>query len=120
WIKEAQRQPSRAEAALKCPQCATRYTIESHNPLLLRIMNSLDRTLTSGGTFVTLGLTAGLGVAFVGSIYGLCLYYGSHAVRVFVGQRAYDLIIGNEPERWSWVTYWHLPLVPFYLLISHI
>lgn len=57
---------------------------------------------------------------FTSAVYGLCLYYGANAVRVFVGNRMYELIVGNDPNEWTWPVYWNLPLIPFYLIVSHI
>ncbi|KAF8501993.1 hypothetical protein JB92DRAFT_849414 [Gautieria morchelliformis] len=120
WIKESQLQPSRRENALKCPQCNTRYIIDSRNPLVLRIMDSVDRLANRSGKYATLGIVFGVIVTFTGSIYGLCMFYGAHAVRVFVGDRLYNVIVGDDPKDWSWVVYCNLPLVPFYLLASHV
>lgn len=48
------------------------------------------------------------------------MFYGAHAVRVFVGDRLYDVIVGDDPKDWSWPVYCNLPLVPFYLIASHV
>ncbi|KAF8583391.1 hypothetical protein K439DRAFT_1661275 [Ramaria rubella] len=120
WIKESQVQPSRRENALKCPQCNTRYIIDSRNPLLLRLMDRVDRFASQCGKYATLGIVAGVVVTFAGSVFGLCMFYGAHAVRVFVGDKMYSVIVGDNPNDWTWAVCWNLPLVPFYLIASHI
>ena len=48
------------------------------------------------------------------------MFYGAHAVRVFVGDRLYNVIVGDDPKDWSWAVYCNLPLIPFYLIASHV
>jgi len=120
WVKESQAQPSRRDTALNCPQCGTHYSIESDNPFLLRVLNRFDNLTSRAGTYVSLGIVAGVAVSFAGSIYALGVYYGAHAVRVFVGEHMYNVIVGDDPREWSWWTYWNLPLVPLYLVASRL
>ncbi|GJJ09355.1 hypothetical protein Clacol_003577 [Clathrus columnatus] len=94
------------------------YTIKSRNPLILRILDNLNQIAVRGGIYVSLGVVAGLGVSFLASIYALSTYYGAHAVRVFVGDRMYNIIIGDDPQNWHWSVYWNLPLVPLYLIAA--
>ena len=54
------------------------------------------------------------------AIYCLCALYGAHAVRVYVGDRLYGVIVGDHPNGWDWRVYLNLPLVPFYLIASRL
>jgi len=54
WIQSSQENQARAEKAFKCPQCGMDYEIESDNPPALRLLNKLNKTLTSTGKFITL------------------------------------------------------------------
>ena len=121
-----------------CSICPFRYIIDSRNPFVLRVMDSLDRLANRTGKYATLGIVFGVVVTFTGcmclghpssyivnisvrsAIYGLCMFYGAHAVRVFVGDRVYNAIVGEDPKDWSWAVYCNLPLVPFYLIASHV
>lgn len=58
---------------LKCPQCGTKYEIESHKPLLYRVMSSLDGAMTFLGKKATIVTIAGVGGAFVSSAFPLLL-----------------------------------------------
>ena len=49
WLRAAEQDPGRAANAMKCPQCGVAYELESENPLLLRIMDSINSGLTTVG-----------------------------------------------------------------------
>jgi len=57
WISQSQLQNSdtSGENALRCPQCKARYVIDSDNPLVLRVFDSINRMLSRWGKYVTLG-----------------------------------------------------------------
>ena len=109
WIQSSQENQARAEKAFRCPQCGVDYEIESENPPALRLMNKLNKTLTSTGKFITLiGMgttvfTFGTGAfpcshptpcgftltdCIIGNlgIYLMCTTYGAWAVREFLGR----------------------------------
>lgn len=64
WIQSAQQDSARATNALKCPQCAAVYEIESDKPLVLRVLNNLNSSLSVVGRLVS---GAGL-ICIVGSL----------------------------------------------------
>jgi len=109
WIQSSQENQARAEKAFKCPQCGMDYEIESDNPPALRLLNKLNKTLTSTGKFITLiGMgttifTFGTGTfsysdstllastltdCVIGNIgiYLMFTSYGAWAIREFLGQ----------------------------------
>ena len=109
WIQSSQENQARAEKAFKCPQCGMDYEIESDNPPALRLLNKLNKTLTSTGKFITLiGMgttifTFGTGafayynptplasilmdcVVKIIAIYLMFTSYGAWAIREFLGQ----------------------------------
>ena len=53
WIKTQQRDFGRSRGELKCPQCGELYEFEGFNPLILRIFNTVNRTLSRSGRFIT-------------------------------------------------------------------
>jgi len=55
WIRSAQGESSeRAQNALKCPQCKTRYEIETKKPLLLNAFEEVDRVFLKVGKMFTM------------------------------------------------------------------
>lgn len=59
WISTSQIQKADSggdiQNALRCPQCKARYVIDSDNPVILRIFDSVSRALSRGGKYVALG-----------------------------------------------------------------
>jgi hypothetical protein len=53
WIQTSQGNASRAPNALKCPQCASTYELESDNPIILRILSSGNKSLQMMGRLFT-------------------------------------------------------------------
>jgi hypothetical protein len=53
WIKTQQREFGRSRGDLKCPQCGELYEFEGFNPRVLRIFNTVNRTLSRSGRIVT-------------------------------------------------------------------
>jgi len=61
WIQSAQGEsPERARNALKCPQCGTRYEIETKKPLLLNAFEAIDRVFLRAGKMFTLASSVGI------------------------------------------------------------
>jgi len=58
WISTQQREFDRTRGDLKCPQCGEFYEFEGYNPLILRVLNSANRTLSRYGR-VVIGFCAG-------------------------------------------------------------
>ena len=53
WIKTQQHEFGRTRGDLKCPQCGDYYEFEGFNPPALRILNSINRTLSRCGRVIT-------------------------------------------------------------------
>ncbi|KAF8889093.1 hypothetical protein BD779DRAFT_1521910 [Infundibulicybe gibba] len=120
WVEAAQASPTRAANALKCPQCGEQYDMESENPLLLRLLSRGHALLKKCGRFIFIGGLVG-GVAVIGSsIYIVLTSYGAWAVRHFIGQEMFDLLLTSEPSNWSWISYINLPLIPISLVFSRV
>ncbi|KAH9893983.1 hypothetical protein C8Q73DRAFT_759979 [Cubamyces lactineus] len=118
WIQSAQQDASRASKALKCPQCGAQYELESDNPLILRVLNTLNGVLSSigkVGTFVGFfGLTASVGF----TIYVVSTTYGLFAVKEFLGEEVYNTFLTDDPSKWPWHAFIHLPIIPVSLILS--
>ena len=52
WINTQQRDLGRSRGELKCPQCGAWYEFEGYNPRILRILNSVNRTLSRSGRVI--------------------------------------------------------------------
>lgn len=44
--------------------------------------------------------------------------YGSFAVREFLGDELHGLLLGDDPSKWPWHAFIHLPVLPFSLILS--
>ena len=64
WITSAQQDSARVKNALKCPQCGSKYELESDNPTSLRILNALNASISSFGKVGTVVGAAGLAASF--------------------------------------------------------
>ena len=64
WIQTSQQNASRAPNALKCPQCGSIYELESDNPMLLRLLNAGNTSLSLTGRAVTIASMAGIVASF--------------------------------------------------------
>ncbi|KAI0632917.1 hypothetical protein C8Q77DRAFT_1120476 [Trametes polyzona] len=115
WIKSSQQDPARANKALKCPQCGATYELESDNPLLLRILNALNGALSATATIV--GFTCGI-ASFGITIYVVSTSYGAYAVKEFIGEEMFNLLLTDDPGKWPPHAYIHLPIIPFSLILS--
>jgi len=81
-------------------------------------MNKLNKVLTNTGKIATV---VGMGTTvftFGTCIYLMCTSYGAWAVREFLGQEMFDLILTEDPTNWPWHAYLNLPLIPFSLILS--
>jgi uncharacterized protein YbaR (Trm112 family) len=105
WIRSAQQDTSRARNALKCPQCGAHYEIESDNPVMLRLLNSVSTSTALAGRVVTVGGMIGIfiscGFGMLDSVrtvkqfnvsvglYLVMTSYGAYAVQEFLGKEMY-------------------------------
>ncbi|KAF8174904.1 hypothetical protein BJ912DRAFT_989529 [Pholiota molesta] len=118
WIQTSQGTASRAPNALKCPQCGTVYEMESENTIVLRGLAFGNKLLQRMGRYLTVfGAAAAVGV--VGTSVYICLTaYGAWAVKKFIGQEMFNLILTDDPVNWPWSAYINLPLLPLSLIFS--
>ncbi|KAI0326290.1 hypothetical protein GY45DRAFT_1310686 [Cubamyces sp. BRFM 1775] len=118
WIQSSQQDPSRVSKALKCAQCGAQYELESDNPLALRVLNALNGVLSSigkVGTFVGFfGLVTSVGF----TIYVVSTTYGLFAVKEFLGEEVYNTLLTDDPSKWPWHAFIHLPLIPVSLILA--
>lgn len=118
WIRSAQQDSSRSPNALKCPQCGTRYEIESENPFLLRLLNHINTSISLAGRAVTVFGVAGVIVSCGFGLYILLTSYGAYAVQEFLGKEMFDLLLTDDPTNWPWHAFINLPLVPLSLIAA--
>ncbi|KAI0742782.1 hypothetical protein C8Q80DRAFT_1190793 [Daedaleopsis nitida] len=118
WIKAAQQDPARVDNALKCPQCGAIYELESDNPRILRIANAVNAALSTAGKLTTVLGVVGLVTSFGFSIYVVSTSYGAFAVKEFLGETMYNLLLTDDPNNWPWHAFVHLPMIPFSLILS--
>ena len=52
------------------------------------------------------------------ALYVVSTSYGAFAVREFLGKEMYDVLLGDDPAKWPWHAYIHLPVIPFSLILS--
>ena len=76
WIQSSQENQARVEKAYKCPQCGADYEIESNNPATLRLLNRLNRILTSTGKVATV---VGMGTTVF--TFGTCAFAPSNSTK---------------------------------------
>ncbi|KAH9852886.1 hypothetical protein C2E23DRAFT_885258 [Lenzites betulinus] len=118
WIKSSQQDSARKGNALKCPQCGAQYELESDNPLLLQLLNAVNGVLSAvGKTATVVGFGATI-ISFGFTIYVVSTSYGVFAVKEFLGEEMFNLLLTDDPSKWPWHAYIHLPVIPFSLILS--
>ncbi|KAF7978193.1 hypothetical protein HWV62_1406 [Athelia sp. TMB] len=118
WIQTSQADAARAPNALKCPQCAAKYEIDSYNPVPLRILDAGNKVLSVMGRMVT---AAGLGavlVSFGTGVYIISTAYGAYALKEILGKEMFDILLTEDPSVWPWHAFFNLPLIPISLILS--
>ncbi|TFK72383.1 hypothetical protein BDN72DRAFT_894884 [Pluteus cervinus] len=118
WIQSAERDASRAPNALKCPQCSSQYQMQSKNPFVLRLMKKLNGTGLWMGRWFLLGSAAGIIVVVGSGFFVMMTAYGAWAVRQFIGNEMFDLLLTDDPANWSWPVLLNLPAIPLSLILS--
>lgn len=75
WIRAAQQDPARAGKALQCPQCGSKYELESDNPWILRFLDHVNDTLSLCGKIVSIAGFTGIvmSVGFGELCLALCM-----------------------------------------------
>ncbi|EIW56613.1 uncharacterized protein TRAVEDRAFT_170515 [Trametes versicolor FP-101664 SS1] len=118
WIKSAQQDPARARNALKCPQCGAAYALESANPPLLRALDAANALLAAAGKAATVVGVACAVVSVGATVYMVSTSYGAFAVKEFLGEEMFNLLLTDDPSKWPWHAFIHLPVIPFSLILS--
>ena len=121
WIRISETNPDQKTASLRrCPQCKEKYTIISEYPFALRTLDRVRLVAATGGQMILLcTFAAGCASACAG-IYICLTGYGAHAVGKFIGQEMYELLIGNDPEKWPIAAFLTFPLVPLSLVLNRV
>ncbi|KIK96311.1 hypothetical protein PAXRUDRAFT_826109 [Paxillus rubicundulus Ve08.2h10] len=120
WIQSSQATRSRASNALKCPQCGTAYQLTSYNPWLLRWLDVGNKGLSMVGRVVSLGSLTVVVVSLGTGMYILSTAYGAYALREFLGDEMFELLLTDDPSNWPWHSFINLPLIPLALIISRL
>ncbi|KAF9450735.1 hypothetical protein P691DRAFT_700636 [Macrolepiota fuliginosa MF-IS2] len=120
WIKSAQSNSSRAQNALKCPQCGADYELESEKSIVLNILSAGNRVLQRvGGVFTLASAASVIGVMGSG-VYIMLTAYGAWAVRQYVGKEMFDVLLTDDPSNWPWTAFLNLPILPLTLISSRL
>ncbi|KAG5641928.1 hypothetical protein DXG03_003954 [Asterophora parasitica] len=117
-LPTSQGDSARAPNALKCPQCSTQYELVSRKPALLRLMGVGNGVLQRVGRMITLFGTAGVVAVFASGIYVVLTGYGAWAIKQFLGEEMFDLLLTDNPANWPWTTYINLPSIPISLILA--
>ncbi|KAI8990432.1 hypothetical protein BD414DRAFT_413638 [Trametes punicea] len=118
WIKSAQQDSLLNKNALKCAQCGTQYELESDNPLILKVLNALNSLLSTAGQAATIVGFVSLTASFGFTIYVVSTSYGAFAVKEFLGENMFNILLTDDPGKWPWHAFIHLPMIPFSLVLS--
>ncbi|KAF5376055.1 hypothetical protein D9615_007692 [Tricholomella constricta] len=118
WIQTSQGDTARAPNALKCPQCGTRYELVSHRPKILRLLGAGNGVLQRVGRLITLCGAAGVVAVFASGIYVVLTAYGAWAIKQFLGEEMFDVLLTDNPANWPWTTFINLPSIPLSLILS--
>ncbi|KAJ7938424.1 hypothetical protein B0H13DRAFT_1142023 [Mycena leptocephala] len=106
----------RESSARHCPQCKTQYEVESNNPVVLRFMRAVDKTLASAdiGFYVA-------GVYFViRAVYRAQISYGAWALRKYIGDEMFDLLLTDDRSTWPFIAKFNVVLIPAGLILSRL
>ncbi|KAG8772410.1 hypothetical protein FRC15_002752 [Serendipita sp. 397] len=112
WITAQEESTARTAGAVKCPQCATEYTVVSYQPTLLRTFDTVHTRLV---LFGALWAVTGVVVTATGTILILGCAYGSEAFSAFIGQRPYELLVDNDPTQWPLWLWFDFLAIPWTL-----
>ncbi|KAK7055468.1 translation initiation factor eIF2 gamma subunit [Favolaschia claudopus] len=115
WIKSSEG-TGRESSARQCPQCKTVYEVESNNPAVLRVLRAIDKNLS----YVDLGFFLA-GIYFVvRAIYRAHITYGSWALRKYVGDETFELLLGHDRSQWPLIAKFNIVLIPAGLILSRL
>ncbi|KDQ16912.1 hypothetical protein BOTBODRAFT_144280 [Botryobasidium botryosum FD-172 SS1] len=100
---------SNASDSVKCPQCATEYTVKSNKTRSLIVLRFLNAAYSTGAKYVIIG-------AFAYGIHVCSALYGAHALRTFLGNDFANMILSDSIAEWDWSTWANLSLLPWAII----
>ncbi|KAF7307783.1 Translation initiation factor eIF2 gamma subunit [Mycena kentingensis (nom. inval.)] len=115
WIRSSEG-TGREASSRQCPQCKTPYEVESKNPRVLRFLRLVDRYL---GIVDVSFYVVGFGF-ILRAIWRTQLTYGSWALRQFVGEEMFDLLLVNDRDRWNIGTQVRIATIPASLILARL
>ncbi|KAK6333194.1 hypothetical protein TWF718_011016 [Orbilia javanica] len=114
WISDMEKNPSRMNKAIQCPQCKSNIVLRQERSTIVnigRMAETLVRRTNSMAIF------AGLGGAF----FVTCTVYGVNAIYLICGTKEANAIVlgpnGRDFE-WTWRLATGLPMLPVVLIVS--
>ncbi|KAJ7772507.1 hypothetical protein B0H14DRAFT_346632 [Mycena olivaceomarginata] len=115
WIKSSEG-TGREASARQCPQCKTHYEVESNNPVVLKFLRAIDKTLARADIGFYLA-----GIYFVlRAVYRAHMNYGAWALRKYVGDEMFDLLLGDDHSEWPLIAKFNVVLIPAGLVLSRL
>ncbi|KAJ7146140.1 hypothetical protein C8R44DRAFT_845386 [Mycena epipterygia] len=115
WIKSSEG-TGREASARQCPQCKTQYEVESKNPTVLRFLRAVDKNLTR----VDFGFYLAGFYFVVRAVYRAHINYGAWALRKYVGDEMFDLLLTDDRSNWPLIAKFNVLLIPAGLILSRL
>ncbi|KAJ6463500.1 hypothetical protein C8R45DRAFT_521685 [Mycena sanguinolenta] len=116
WIKSSEG-TGRESSARQCPQCKTHYEVESNNPIVLKFLRTIDKTLARADIGFYL---AGL-YFVVRAVYRAHISYGAWALRKYIGDEMFELLLGGDDRsKWPLIAKFNIVLIPAGLVLSRL
>ncbi|KAJ7699380.1 hypothetical protein B0H17DRAFT_1328349 [Mycena rosella] len=115
WIKSSEG-TGREAAARQCPQCKTQYEVESNNPAVLRALRLVDKSLARVDfAFYVAGF-----YFVVRAVYRANIGYGAWALRKYVGDEMFDMLLTDDRANWPLIAKFNVALIPAGLVLSRL
>ncbi|KAJ6578844.1 hypothetical protein DFH09DRAFT_1148477 [Mycena vulgaris] len=115
WIKSSEG-TGREASARHCPQCKTQYEVESNNPTVLRFLRLVDKNLARVDfAFYIAGF-----YFVVRAVYRAHIGYGAWALRKYVGDEMFELLLTDDRSNWPLVAKFNVLLIPAGLILSRL
>ncbi|KAJ7161011.1 hypothetical protein C8R46DRAFT_1106212 [Mycena filopes] len=115
WIKSSEG-TGRESSARQCPQCKTQYEVESKNPAVLKFLRSIDKNLARAD----LGFYMAGFYFVVRALYRAHIGYGAWALRKYIGDEMFDLLLTDDRSNWPLIAKFNVVLIPAGLILSRL
>ncbi|KAF7326685.1 Translation initiation factor eIF2 gamma subunit [Mycena venus] len=115
WIKSSEG-TGRESSARQCPQCKTQYEVESNNPIVLKFLRAIDKNVARADIGFYL---AGIYFA-IRAVYRAQINYGAWALRKYIGDEMFDLLLGDDRSKWPLIAKFNVVLIPAGLILSRL